>query len=325
MLTKISSPLPLIESKMIGIFCPASAISLEPSRLEILKSRLENFRFSAFVHKTSFKSDPLGNAGTPLERATAFNDLIQNPQIGALISFWGGQDTIQILPHIDYELFGANPRWVCGYSDSGVLLQALSETTKTKTLYGLGGITLTKPNFHQISWDSYYNLASGKSDYIPKIVAGSPWHSPSKDSSNIELTSSPIVLRKGSCEGRSLVCSVAALCVLLGTPFEPCFDDRVLFLELSEDYDAKTLCRFLAQLDLSGVFSRVAGVVFAKFTSDSKITEQIFRYLIETHIKKDIPIMIGMDFGHTDPIITLPNLAAVCLDTTLPAPIVFTS
>lgn len=313
------------DKKLIGIFCPASAITIDSSRLSDLDLRLRQAGFSGRLHENCFFRDLLGNAGSPKERAAAFNDLILDERIGAVVSFWGGQDTIQILPHIDYEYFAQNPRWVCGYSDSGVMLQALSEKTGIKTLYGLGGVSLTKPNYHSISWDSYVRLISGPCEYCPPIVAGSPWQSPMEQGSDLQIaTTAPAVIRTGRCEGLSLVCSIAALSLLLGTPYEPCFDGRVLFLEMSEDYDAKTLCRFLAQLDLCGVFCRVSGVVFAKFTSNSQINKEVFSYLIDTHIRRPVPIIVGLDFGHTDPIITLPNLTYVCLDTSLQRPITFT-
>jgi muramoyltetrapeptide carboxypeptidase LdcA involved in peptidoglycan recycling len=285
-----------------------------------MRTRLEQNGFHCVIPDSCFERDCLGNAGSPRTRAEVFNNLIGQSEIDAVLSFWGGQDTIEILPYIDFERFVTNPRWVCGYSDAGILIQAISERTGMPTLYGLAGVTLSKRFYHEVSWNSFYHLAARLEAYTPPVVVK---NIASDASVEISLSSKPRVFREGRASGRSLVSSIAALCALLGTPYCPDFSGRVLFLELSEDFSATQFCRFLAQLSLSGALAEIRGVAFSKFMDDSEITEEVIDYVCSNYLKDDIPILLEMDFGHTDPIVTLPNFADVTIDTSSDSPITF--
>lgn len=56
----------------------------------------------------------------PEARAKDFMDAMKNKNIKAIISNIGGDDTIRILPYIDFEIIKKNPKVFLGYSDSTV-------------------------------------------------------------------------------------------------------------------------------------------------------------------------------------------------------------
>ncbi|HEC64523.1 MAG TPA: hypothetical protein ENI23_04445, partial [bacterium] len=57
-------------------------------------------------------------AGSIETRVRALHELFENPDIKALFAFWGGANTNEILPFLDYELIKKHPKIVVGFSDT---------------------------------------------------------------------------------------------------------------------------------------------------------------------------------------------------------------
>ena len=87
---------------------------------------------------------------------------------------------------------------------------------------------------------------------------------------------------------------------LLGTPYFPSPEGRVLFIEEIGE-PLYRLDRLLTQLEQAGVFRVCAGVVFGAFT-DGDFTEAELRELLFRVIKSTgKPAVIGFPFGHELP------------------------
>lgn len=91
----------------------------------------------------------------------------------------------------------------------------------------------------------------------------------------------------------------------------PSLNGVILFLEEIANHtnglDVFEFERNLESLIQSADFKGVQAIVFGRFETNFKMTKEKLLYIIETKIKlKNIPIIAGVDFGHSTPIITFP-------------------
>ena len=68
-------------------------------------------------------------AGTPKERASDLNALINDDEVKLIMTANGGASAIQILPFVDFYAFSKKPKLIVGLSDPSCLLNALTSKT----------------------------------------------------------------------------------------------------------------------------------------------------------------------------------------------------
>jgi muramoyltetrapeptide carboxypeptidase len=128
-------------------------------------------------------------------------------------------------------------------------------------------------------------------------------------------------VRKGVAEGRLIGGKLSVLCATIGTPFEPSFQGKILFLE---DIGEKPyrLDRMLTHLLNAGILQQVAGVAVGvnrdcEDTTESKISE--YRQSSADVFKErlsglGVPVVVDLPFGHVDLNVTIPIGARARLD-----------
>lgn len=88
-------------------------------RYELGKKRLEQLGFNVVTMKNALKGiEYLYNH--PEKRAEDFMDAILDKDIKGVICNIGGDDTIRLLPYIDFEAIANNPKVFMGYSDTTI-------------------------------------------------------------------------------------------------------------------------------------------------------------------------------------------------------------
>ena len=88
-------------------------------RYELGKKRLEQLGFNVVTMKNALKGiEYLYNH--PEKRAEDFMDAILDKDIKGIICNIGGDDTIRLLPYIDFEAIANNPKVFMGYSDTTI-------------------------------------------------------------------------------------------------------------------------------------------------------------------------------------------------------------
>lgn len=124
------------------------------------------------------------------------------------------------------------------------------------------------------------------------------------------------VVRGGRARGRALGGNLALLTSLLGTPWEPEFDDCVLFLE-EVDEPLYRLDRMLTHLGGSGKLRNVKALIGGSLHGCRPASQrsEVWRRLLLEAAPPDIPIVVGLPFGHGATNLAFPIGAAVELDT----------
>jgi muramoyltetrapeptide carboxypeptidase LdcA involved in peptidoglycan recycling len=281
------------------------------------------------------------------ELRTAFSD----PSISAIICTTGGPSLTELLPGLlaDTELHAtirAYPKVFVGYSDITVLHWFLHAVTGLRTFYGPGAVPelcesplkdqgayeaspltfCVKHLFRAITDPQPIGSISRSLTYAPDpaLVYSDP-----NSISPPRLLPNPgwTWLRPGKSQGRIFGGCLTVMARLAGIPaIVPDWRGRIVFFEtaLNDDFlSGNPLYRVragIADLIAQNVFDQCAGLVVGRpFGYDSEAMRKeyigvIMELLCEGPMKGGFPILFGVDFGHTTPMVTLPMDALVELD-----------
>ena len=107
----------------VAIVSLSSGILGEPwaiHKLDIARERLEkDFGLSVKVMPNALRGVDWLDAH-PEARAADLMDAFRDPEIKAIITAIGGDDSIRLLPYIDFDLIRANPKIFTGFSDTTI-------------------------------------------------------------------------------------------------------------------------------------------------------------------------------------------------------------
>ena len=257
-------------------------------------------------------------SGTVEARLADLHDAFADPGVAAVLYTMGGDHSAQLLPGLDFDLIAANPKVFCGYSDATALLTAVNEVTGLVTFYGpalipqFGELPVPYPetveHFLRVTTRT---AAAGPCPEFPYRVVDLDFARREREQRPRDRSAAPArrVLRPGTGEGAALVACLPSLRHLLGTPWQPGTAGRVLFLETPEPpYAVSTADADLWHLRNAGVFDDVAAVVLGRPLGwDAGEVEGFLDAFSECVGDLDAPVLAEFEFGHTNPILTLPN------------------
>ncbi len=264
----------------IGIVAPASPFdqNLFNQGLNIL----ESMGFRPIVPDGLFeKAGYL--AGSDAHRAKLVAQLFKDPSVNGIVCAKGGYGCLRILPLLDFDAIRENPKVFIGHSDITALLAALTVQTGLVTFHGPVVTTLADaPDFTQHSMKTAISA-----------------------NTHLEITpGNAVTIKSGRTQNPLIGGNLTTLCHLLGTPFEPNFDDHILLLEDRGEAHYR-IDRMLSQMKLAGCFERIAGLVLGSFEECGTL-DGIFQ-IFEEHFRDfGIPILAGFDVGHGKQNTTIP-------------------
>ncbi len=232
-----------------------------------------------------------------------------DPKVKAVISAIGGFNSNQLLRHIDWDLIKNNPKIFCGFSD----ITALNNAIYAKT----GLVNYSGPAFSTFGKlrDSKYTI-----EYFVKCLFNNDpinvkaskkwddrkWWADQQDAKYFKNKGWQVI-QEGKAEGTIIGGNLCTLNLLHGTEYMPPLKDSILFLEDDYESNAVTFDRDLQSIIHLPDFSGVKGLVIGRFQVKSEVTPSLIEQIIKS--KKELcnmPVIYGVDFGHTDPKITFP-------------------
>ena len=297
---------PLKPGDTIGLVAPSSAVS----RIQFQRT-LENLQSLGLnpIYSDNIRVKKGFLAGTDAQRIDDLHRMFEDPNTKAVICARGGYGAQRLLPHLDYELIRKNPKIFVGYSDITALHLAISQKTGLVCFHGPNGDS----NFSPFSMDRYKTLLfENEGSYT--LQAGNELLRP-------EYKSKGYTLRPGKAKGILVGGNLTLISTLMGTPFQPDFQDRIVFLEDIGEAPYR-IDRMLTQLLLSGALENAAGIALGIF-HDCEADPQDPDYpdsLSLDEVLKDrlgslgIPIVCGLPFGHIEDNGILPYGIEVALD-----------
>lgn len=305
-----------------------------PERYEVGKRQLEQAFGIEVVEMPHTLAEPAQLAANPAARADDLHRAFADPDIAGVIASIGGDDSIRLLPHLDLNLLAANPKVYLGYSDPTIIHMALRRAG-VRSFYGPTIMTGFAENQ---GLHPYLEEGVRRTLFEPEPTLVWPqnrdgwtvemldWADPRSQARKRTLQPSTAWRWHGGevREGESLVACLEVFDWLRGTPWWPPLDDAVLMLETSEEAPApERLTHFLRTLALTGELGHLAGIVLGRpggadlpVERHTAYDDALLRVVREEQGLHDMPIVTNVDFGHTDPIWTVPQGTAVRLDAT---------
>lgn len=305
----------------IGLLSPSAPIvGFCPNRYVRAKQELERLGFDV-VDTPQVHSISGCTAGTGKERAEALHALIELHHAKMIIATIGGYNSNDMLPHINFERIPED-LIVMGYSDATVLLHALHAQSRARCLQG----PMVLPQFGECGGVDTFTLASltevlsklgtGQVYALPKSNAWTSeyleWDRDDSRRRHYQVNDGWWSIQPGKATGMLLPSNLNTFPTLTGTPYLATFTDPILFLEDVESETPPMIKRNLQHI--AAVYGGdVQGIVFGRFAAQSTVTKEVLRELAQ-EVFPDTPTIANVDFGHTDPVLTLPVGAKVVID-----------
>jgi muramoyltetrapeptide carboxypeptidase len=275
----IETPAYLEKGDVIGIICPSGCMPVEKAS-ECIRVLNEEWSFQTKIGRT------LGNqfnyfSGTDQERLDDFQQMLDDPQVKAVLCARGGYGLTRIIDKIDFKNFKKQPKWIIGYSDVTVVHSHLYS------------------NYYISSLHSPMAAAFNDAGYINRFVQSMK---NALEGKKLKYSCEPQEFnRKGEAIGELVGGNLTLLAHLIGTDSDIKTRGRILFLEDTGEY-LYNIDRMMYQLKRSGKLSKLAGLLIGGFT-DNKDTERPFGQtayeIIYDAVKEyDYPVCFGFPVSH---------------------------
>jgi muramoyltetrapeptide carboxypeptidase len=284
--TQLQRPRALAAGDRIAVVAPASAF--DPRDLDLGVSELRSLGFEPVFDETVFlRTGYL--AGDARTRASALKQAWADDGVSAVMAARGGYGSVQLLPYLDPDQFGA--KVFVGSSDLTSLQIWLIQRARTVTFHG------------PMPAGRFGRGAAGydRDVFVRALTRTEPLG---------ELPAPALeTLVPGEATGVLVGGTLTQLAASLGTPYA--FDPptgAVLFLEDVGERPYR-LDRLVTQLALSGRLARVAAIVLGTFPGcDEPGGEYTARQTLATAFAQfHGPVVFGLPAGHVDgPALTLP-------------------
>ncbi|MGH7934932.1 MAG: S66 peptidase family protein [Candidatus Binataceae bacterium] len=293
MLDTIIKPPALRPGDTVGVVACAAAVDCE--YLERGVNALAAMGYRTKVSARALDRDGI-LAGSDAGRASELAAYFADPAIKAIFGARGGYGCARLLPLLDFNAIARTPKIFLGFSDATFLLNALVEKSAMVCFHG-----------PMVAMDFARGVTPRSREHLRRLLSG-------------ELRTFDLEAREavwpGVAEGELVGGCLSVVAAMIGTPFSPRFDGRILFLEDTGE-KAYRIDRMLVQLAQAGVLRRVAGVVFGAIRpvegSESE-RAHIARFVAEQTCGLGCPVLFGIEAGHGTENLTLPLGVRVRLD-----------
>ena len=275
-------PPPLPPDGCIGIIAPSSGLrssQLQPG-LDFLQQQGYDTVLGDSLHHRGFRNSEQA-------RLDDLHRMFVDSAIQAIICARGGYGATRILGRIDYNLIRANPKRLCGFSDSTALNLALLA------------------NADLVSYSGFTLFPDVKAEGIDPLTEASILAALRGDLTKPQALT-PV--RSGDVAGPLIGGCLSLLAALVGTPHMPDLRGAILVLEDVHEQPYR-IDRMLQQLQSAGHLDQLAGFVFGRFLGcESKHADDgdMAAVFAEFADRLAIPTYSGLAYGHGPGRVTLP-------------------
>ncbi len=278
---------------------------------------------------------------SPAERAADIHAAFTDPDIKAVIASIGGEDELKVLAHLDPDVLGAHPKPFFGYSDntnlhlflwnlglvsySGgsvmvqfgwpVAMHPLSRQSLERALFTRGSYRLEAPARYCDQEGDWGDPATLSTEPASFPATAWSWHGPRAKVSGPAW---------GGCF------EIVDFHLRTGRYLRPddSYEGTVLFLETTEELPpASYVYRVLMCMGERRLLQRFAAIVWGRpkawsrdapsdLAAKAKYTQEQYEAVLTavTEYHPGVPLVMGVDFGHTEPQHIIPSGGTVTVD-----------
>jgi muramoyltetrapeptide carboxypeptidase len=272
----MKTPCGLKKGDKIGIIAPARKISAEDvyPATEIIKQH----GFDP-VYGTNLFAQYNQFAGNDKIRVSDFQEMLDNPEIKAVVSVRGGYGTVRVIDNLNFNNFVKNPKWLAGYSDFTVVLNHVFENYNIQTLHATMPINFTQNT--QESLNKFFDILNGKK-------------------TNYEWKQHPLN-KRGKVSGVLVGGNLSVLYSLIGSKSFPDTTGKILFIEDLDEY-LYHIDRMMTALKRAGKLKNLKALLIGSMTDMNdnniafgKTAEEI---IFDTVKDYNYPVAMGFQAGH---------------------------
>ena len=212
-------------------------------------------------------------SSTDPEKAVVFQALTADSSCSFILCSRGGYGALRWLHLVRWDSAAGWKPCLIGFSDITVIFSAILRAGGS-CIHGpmLNTLAYTAGAARQALWKA---LATGE---LPEIKGAA--------------------VRDGDYRGVLIGGNLTSLCHLIGTPFEPDWQDKILFLEDCNE-PAYRLDRMLTHMKLAGVFDRIGGLALGQFTDRDRGGTALPLTLLQDRLSGfTFPVISDLPAGH---------------------------
>lgn len=332
---KPTKPTRLMSGSKIAIISPSNGLPhIFPGIYELGLQNLQELLGFEMIEMPTARMSPEELYRNPRWRADDINQCFMNDEIDGIITSIGGYESVRILPYLDTDVIMKNPKFIMGFSDATTFLAYLN-TLGMVTFYGPSVMAGLAQLQHLPDEYMQHIKSILFEDHYPYTYKPFPkWTNGYQDWSNLDTLGRcrefhmneegwTFIQGNRTVEGYLWGGCIEVLEFMKSTVYWPSgsyWDDKILFFETSEEKPTPGQVGYmLRNYGMQGIFQHVKGVIFGRAKDytyeENQELNQIIRDVIRDEFGADsIPIVVDVDFGHTDPKLILPLGGLVQLD-----------
>ena len=266
----------------------------------------------------------------PEARADDFNWAFDKKEVKAVIANIGGNDSELLLPHLSKEVIRDNPKIFCGYSDV-MTLHLFCYREGLMTYYGDNLLTDIAENH---SWNPYSKNWFKKTFFVPSVIGSigpsKNWSYDSCKYTDREFKKHYVpnpgyihVQGKGIASGKLFGGhgEIKRLSEVFGEKLirREDFKESIFFFEdIPECCDPDQMAAFFDWMGQNGYLQVLNGIIIGKMRSKESFepySAKIREIITDKYRMPDLPVLGGLNFGHTSPVAILPYGAMAEINT----------
>lgn len=258
----------------------------------------------------------------PELRAKDLMDAFRDPSVKGIFSAIGGDDSVRILPYIDYEVIKTHPKIFMGYSDT-TISHFIMNKAGVVSYYGPSIMAefgeygkmfdYTRDAVQNILFkDSRNHLVLSSDIWSNEFL---PWKEENIQKRRKTLPEThhyEVLSGKGIIKGQLLGGCIDVFPMIVGTPIWPSADEwkgKILLLETSEEKPSPDYLKYwLRNLGAQGILQSINGILVGK-PQDEKFYEEykeIYLMVLHEFRCEHLPVLYNVNIGHAVPIGILP-------------------
>jgi muramoyltetrapeptide carboxypeptidase len=281
---KTTAPRYLKNGDVIGITTPAGYIEREEIQPAIIQ--MESWGFKTQVGATIGKRD-FTFGGTDTERLTDFQQMLDDPNVNAIMCARGGYGMVRIIDRLDFTKFIQKPKWIIGFSDLTVLHSHLNRN------FGIASIHSKMCNSFPDDWNKAEQIQIETINSIRQALSG--------DAMKYLVDAHPSNI-KGRAEGILVGGNLKTLETLAGTKSDLHTAGKILFVEDTGEY-LYSIDRMFWNLERTGKLSGLKGLIVGGFKvkkddEGEDFGRSVYDIVLEKVKNYDYPVCFDFPVGH---------------------------
>lgn len=283
-ITGFKQPSYLKPGDTIGITSPAGYITAE--EIQPAVKLMESWGFKIVIGKSIGKRD-FTYGGTDAERCADLQQMMDDPQIQAIMCARGGYGLIRIIDQLNFKHFIVHPKWIIGFSDITVLHCHINSN------FGIASLHSKMCNSFPSDWSTADPVQISTILSVKQALLGEDFKYSAPGSGFNRL---------GRAEGILVGGNLSIIENLAGTGSDLQTKGRILFLEDTGEY-LYSIDRMFWNLKRTGKLAQLAGLIIGGFKvkpddQGEEFGKTVYDIVMEKVAEYDYPVCFEFPVGH---------------------------